>query len=187
MATMNRNVNLEEINSDAFMGITYLAHQTVMQKMIFIGSLVASVGFNLAASFVFHMNSMVGMFISLVPLMVGILFGCNYNEDLSLYNYIHLIVSKPSKLFLSMSTEDFEKLRSSGDRIRQEEIRRNANQKATEEEQKKMLIKLGVGFAVGVLIFVILMIAVVATRNSEGTEEVHHTVSALIWERDFYE
>ena len=35
MATMNRNINLEEINADAFMGIPFLNHQTIIQKVEF--------------------------------------------------------------------------------------------------------------------------------------------------------
>lgn len=35
MASMNRNVNLEEINTDAFMGITYLNYQSLAQKFLF--------------------------------------------------------------------------------------------------------------------------------------------------------
>lgn len=37
MASMNRNVNLEEVNTDAFMGISYLNYQSMLQKVVFIG------------------------------------------------------------------------------------------------------------------------------------------------------
>ena len=36
MAQMNRNVNLEEIDSDALFGIDALKHQTILQKIIFL-------------------------------------------------------------------------------------------------------------------------------------------------------
>ena len=40
MASMNRNVNLEEVNTDAFMGISYLNYQSMLQKVVFIGGIV---------------------------------------------------------------------------------------------------------------------------------------------------
>lgn len=43
MAQMNRNVNLEEIDSDALFGIEALKNQTLMQKIIFFGCLILGV------------------------------------------------------------------------------------------------------------------------------------------------
>ena len=43
MAQMNRNVNLEEIDSDALFGIDALRHQTILQKIIFFGCVIAGV------------------------------------------------------------------------------------------------------------------------------------------------
>ena len=36
MAQMNRNVNLEEIDSDALFGIDALKNQTILQKIVFL-------------------------------------------------------------------------------------------------------------------------------------------------------
>lgn len=38
MAQMNRNVNLEEIDSDALFGIEALKNQTLVQKLVFFGN-----------------------------------------------------------------------------------------------------------------------------------------------------
>ena len=43
MASMNRNVNLEEVNTDAFMGISYLNHQSMLQKVVFVGGIVIGI------------------------------------------------------------------------------------------------------------------------------------------------
>lgn len=43
MAQMNRNVNLEEIDSDALFGIDALKNQTILQKIVFFGSVIAGV------------------------------------------------------------------------------------------------------------------------------------------------
>ena len=41
MPQMNRNVNLEEIDSDALFGIDALKNQTFVQKVVFFGSVIA--------------------------------------------------------------------------------------------------------------------------------------------------
>ena len=43
MAQMNRNVNLEEIDSDALFGIEALKNQTLVQKLVFFGSVISGV------------------------------------------------------------------------------------------------------------------------------------------------
>jgi hypothetical protein len=174
MATMNRNVNLEEINSDAFMGIQYLNHQTVLQKAVLIGGIIIAIGFNLLSSFLWHLNINISILLTLLPLIIGIAFGCNYNEDLSLIKYIKLILFKPSITYNSKPTEDLEQLRNSADRIMQAEIKKK-QQQASPEEQRKLLIKLLVGAAIAIIFFAILLIVVKNTK----TEEVHHTVSTL--------
>ena len=59
MATMNRNVNLEEINTDTFMGIPFLNDQTIGQKIIFWGSLILGIAWNIIGNFAFHLNGIV--------------------------------------------------------------------------------------------------------------------------------
>ena len=84
MASMNRNVSLEEINTDAFMGITYLNYQSLAQKVIFVGGIVVAVGGNLIGTFIFNIGVNVSVFLTFIPLLIGVMCGCNYNEDLSL-------------------------------------------------------------------------------------------------------
>ena len=48
MAQMNRNVNLEEIDSDALFGIEALKNQTLVQKIVFFGSVILGVLFILS-------------------------------------------------------------------------------------------------------------------------------------------
>ena len=43
MAQMNRNVNLEEIDSDALFGIEALKNQTLVQKIVFFGCVLLGV------------------------------------------------------------------------------------------------------------------------------------------------
>ena len=56
MASMNRNVNLEEVNTDAFMGISYLNYQSMLQKVVFIGGIVIGIAINLVGTFLLEIN-----------------------------------------------------------------------------------------------------------------------------------
>lgn len=176
MATMNRNVNLEEINTDAFMGIPYLNYQSPLQKVIFWGSLVVAIGINLIINFFFQINMVLTILFTLLPLMVGIAYGCNYNEDLSLIQYFKLIMFKPTKTYFSCPTEDLQYLRNSAERIRQEEeLKKRQQQQATPEEQRKLLFKLLIGIVIAVVFLVVILVAIYSTK----TEEVHHTISMI--------
>ena len=48
MAQMNRNVNLEEIESDALLGIDALKNQTLLQKIVFFGCVGIGVVLNVS-------------------------------------------------------------------------------------------------------------------------------------------
>lgn len=173
MATMNRNLNLEEVNSDALMGISYLNYQTVSQKVIFFGSIIVGIALNLLGNFLFHIGTGASICITLIPLIVGIAFGCNYNQDLSLIKYVKLLLFKPSVTYYSKPTEDIEQIKNSASRIKKEELlKERQQQQASPEEQKKLLIKL----LIGVIAFIIFMIVILMVISGSRTQEIHHTV-----------
>lgn len=182
MATMNRNVNLEEINSDAFMGITYLQHQTILQKVILFGNIIIAIGMNLLGNFYWNINMNIVILMTLLPLSLGVILGCNYNEDLSLAKYFKLVISKPFKEFYSKPTEDLEQLRNSAERIRMEEEQlKLQNQKVSQEEQKKLLFQLLLGVGLTFILLILILLFIKSTKN----EEVHHTVALVyrLWTR----
>ncbi len=173
MAIMNRNVNLEEINTDAFMGIPYLNYQTLPQKIIFVAGIVTGIVFNLLNSFIWNMGSMASIGITLAPLLIGIAFGCNYNEDLPLYKYFALTVSNPVRHFYSKPTEDLEQIRKKAEQIKNEEQRQIKEQQISDEDQRKLLKTL----VVSALLFFVAIIATVFIIKSLKVEEVHHNIS----------
>ena len=75
MASMNRNVNLEEVNKDAFMGISYLNYQSMLQKVVFIGGIVIGIAINLVGTFLLEININVTMILTLVPILSEWLLG----------------------------------------------------------------------------------------------------------------
>lgn len=175
MATMNRNPNLEEINTDALMGITFLSHQTPGQKIFFFGGVILGIGLNVICNYVLQMNMMVAILLTLIPIMIGIAYGCNYNEDLTLMQYLKLIMFRPSKVYYSKSTEDVVYLRAAEERIRMEELRQEMLEQQSPEARRKVLVKLIVGIVVGILLFVILLIVVMSTK----TDEIHHVATVI--------
>lgn len=179
MASMNRNLNLEEVNSDAFMGIPFLNHQTVMQKVIFWGSIASCVIFNLAGNFFFRLGTAATSIITLVPLALGVAFGCNYNEDLSLIRYLILILSRPSKVYVTKPTEDLEQLHKSEERLKNE-TELEEQKKVTPEQQKQLLIKFIVGVVIGIIFLIIIMVVL----NQPKEEELHHTISMVYQNRN---
>ena len=107
MATMNRNLNLEEVDSDGFMGFDFFKYQTVKQKIIFCVFAVAGIGtlltINLRLIPLPNMLGTIGMFMFIA---IGVLFGCNANKDYSLWQYIKLKFFGKEQLLLFKSTED---------------------------------------------------------------------------------
>ena len=173
MAIMNRNVNLEEINTDAFMGITYLNHQTIFQKVVFI----AGIGLNLLNSFVGNVSTFISLGITLIPLLIGIAFGCNYNEDLTLVQYFILIVSNPVKHYYSRPTEDLSQIRKRAEKLRREEEERQTKASQISDEAQRKLLKRMV--IIGILFLFAIVITVILIKTLK-VEEIHHTVSWIL-------
>lgn len=172
MATMNRNVNLEEVNSDAFMGIPFLKHQTMIQKILFWGCVIIAVVWNIAGTFLLHCNANIIIFTTLIPLALGMAFGCNYNEDLSVLAYLKLILFKPAAVYITKPTEDFEQIKLSATRMDKEAELRERQKDVTPEQQRKLLFKLIGGALIAVVLFIIVLI-VIASKNEDV---LHHVI-----------
>lgn len=172
MATMNRNVNLEEVNSDAFMGIPFLNHQTMLQKVLFWGSVIAAIVWNIVGTFVLHINANIIIFTTLIPLGFGVAFGCNYNEDLSLLSYLKLILFKPAVVYVTKPTEDFEQIKTVAARMDREAELREKQKNVTPEQQHKLLIKLLSGILIAVVLFIIALIVIVSSHE----DVLHHII-----------
>ncbi len=172
MATMNRNVNLEEINSDAFMGIPFLNHQTIGQKVIFWGSVVVAVIWNILGTFLFHINAGIIIALTLVLLAFGVAFGCNYNQDLSLLEYLKLILFKPATAYYTKPVEDLEQIKIAAARMDKEAELLEKQKEVTPEQQRKLLIRLLSGVLIVVLLFVIFLIVLIASKE----DVLHHVI-----------
>lgn len=174
MAQMNRNVNLEEIESDALFGIDALKHQTFLQKIVFFGCLLIGVLLNVCLPIFYGTSTIVCVFLFMTFLLIGVAFGCNYTEDMTYGKYMYCFFFKPKKYLLYASTEDEEWIKNKAEEIRKaEEIKLQKQRQANPEEQKKLLMKL--------IIFIVALVVIIAgvfiysgSKKDEGIK--HHTV-----------
>lgn len=174
MAQMNRNVNLEEIDSDALFGIEALKNQTLMQKIIFFGSVILGVLANVLLPLYYGTPTIVCIMIFMVFLLVGVGFGCNYTEDMTYGRYLYFFFFKPTKPLSYQSTEDVTAIRKKAEEIKkEEEMMLRMKQQANPEEQRKLLIKM-IAF---VLILVVAIGAVFVYAGMKEDSNIHHTVN----------
>ena len=89
MAQMNRNVNLEEIDSDALFGIDALKNQTFLQKVVFFGAVILGVVANVLLPLFYETPRILCVFIFMALLLVGVAFGCNYTEDMTYGKFLY--------------------------------------------------------------------------------------------------
>ena len=175
MAQMNRNVNLEEIDSDALFGIDALKNQTIFQKIIFFGCVLIGVVANVAMPLIWETPRLVCIFVFMFFLLIGVAFGCNYTEDMTYGKYLYYFFFKPSKDLVFKSTEDIKHVKIRAREIRkEEEMTLNRKKQAEPEAQRKLLIKL-VAF---VVILAVVLIGAFAIKSGDQEKvEIHHTVN----------
>lgn len=179
MAQMNRNINLEEIDSDALFGIDALKNQTFFQKVVFFGNVLLGVLVNVCLPVFFDTPKIVCVFIFLALLGIGVGFGCNYTEEMTYGKYLYYFFFRPRKELTYQSTEDMQYVRGKAKEIKkEEELTLQRKHQADPREQRKLLVKL--------IVFVIaLVIGIGAVFVYSGVKErndKHHTVEVNIIE-----
>ena len=121
MAQMNRNVNLEEIDSDALFGIEALKNQTLVQKIVFFGCVLLGVLANVLLPMFYGTPTIVCILIFMAFLLVGVAFGCNYTEDMTYGKYMYCYFFKPVKTLRYESTEDIGRIKKKAEELKKEE------------------------------------------------------------------
>lgn len=176
MAQMSRNVNLEEIDADTLFGIDALKNQSILQKIVFWGSVIAGVFLNVLLPLYFEISSIICVFIFLGLLLIGVAFGCNYTEDMTYGKYMMYFFFKPTTSLFYQSTEDVEHIREKGLEIKKEEdLAFRRHQQANPKEQKKLLIKV-VAF---LIVLVISITAAFIYSSIKEKQNLHHSVEIV--------
>lgn len=106
MFSYERNVNLEEIKTTPLLEIELLKYSSKQQLGLIIMTVVLSIGLMLYDSFVIKDNSLFSAMIACLPMVIGVLFGCQYTPELPLYLYIIKLFGKQKKTYYMVSTED---------------------------------------------------------------------------------
>ena len=181
MAQMNRNVNLEEIDSDALFGIDALKNQTILQKIVFFGSVIAGVLLNVLLPLYYNTPRIACILMFLGLLLIGVAFGCNYTEDMTYGKYLYCFFFKPSTTLFYESTEDVEKVKEKAVILkREEDMKLRRQQQADPVAQRKLLLKL-------VLFVVVIAVAIGSVFIYKGINKdsnLHHEVEEVMEEAD---
>ena len=176
MAQMNRNVNLEEIDADALFGIDALKNQTILQKIVFFGSVIAGVLANVLLPLFFETPRIICILIFMALLMIGVAVGCNYTEDMTYGKYLYFFFFKPSTPLFYKSTEDVAGIREAAKKIEaEEELLLRRKQQADPKAQRKLLIKV-------IIFVVVLMIAIggiFIAGNIKDNNNLHHRAEEI--------
>lgn len=171
MASMYRNTNLEEIEVDSFLGIEFLKYQSLKQKIIFFSGFVVGLGVLLLFTLWLKINPFVSLLCVLPFVAISVLFGCNYNQDLSLFKYLILLLREPVKTFVNIPTEDIRYIRKKAKEY--ENVSNTSDDEVNVEEHRKKLRKLIITAIVIVLVFTIVIVSILILQNDTG---VHHTI-----------
>lgn len=174
MATMPRNINLEEVGTDALFGIEYLNHQTILQKIFFFGGIALGIIWNIVGNFFLHCNVALIILGTLICIFFGVILGCNFNQDLTLIQYFKLIFFHSETIYVSKPTEELKQIKQANAKmIKEKELREKQQQSVSAEEQHKFLIKV---LAVVGIVFLLFVLIVILLLNGQQ-EDVHHIVN----------
>ena len=172
---VDRNVNLEEIGSEAFLGVPFLEHQTLGQKIILGVSVLTGMGMFFVSSFLLHLNNNLAALTVFLPIILGVLFGGNYNQDFSLARYFLLKITKPFTKLSLTSTEDIGEINLKLADVKRQNQEVLEHTEMTEEDKKRSIMKLVL--ILGLLAVVLIAgLVVVPKLLPEKAPELHHTV-----------
>lgn len=176
MVSLNRNFNIEEVDTRLF-NIGILKYQTIPQKIILYGGIITGIALNVILPYTAHTPTIVNTLIFLAIAGVGILFGGNYNQDMSLIKYLLYRMSKTSDFVEPGSTESVEYLKQNSIQIEAEERKKAmalmSRDPAASKRMLKMLITLLIVIFAGIGGLAVLF----AWKTSQKPVETitHHT------------
>lgn len=177
MVSANRNFDLEEINTD-LIDLPYIKHQTFLQKVIFVGGIAAGIGAALILTFM-DVSPIVNSLIFIVSCSFAVIFGGNYNEDLSLWKYLVLRLTKKGEYLRPSSTEDGAYLESLSADFEKSNIEKSRDLKLRDPGAQKKMLK--------VLIIIIVLFAslitgvflLVALKKGREDNGLHHEAAIV--------
>ncbi len=173
MPQMERNLDLENVDSDTLFGLEALKHQSIGQKILFYGCLIAGILANTVMPRFLHTPGIVNVLTFTVLLAIGIAGGCNYTQDMSYGKYVICMLFEKKKMLTYKSTEDVRFLA----RLRM----RNTEKKEPEAGQQKKMVAKAILL---VLALIALLTGLYLWQGKKQAEGIHHETTE---ERGTYE
>lgn len=180
MVATNRNFNIEEIDTD-LIDLPFIKHQTVLQKIIFYGCVIGGIGTMLVLTFTTEIPAILTTLLFLLFGGVGVLFGGNYNEDLSLWQYIIYKLTQRTAYLEPVSSEDARAIEREAARIERDEKAKENDVRARDPNESRRMLKMLLTI---VIVFVTLIVGLVAviTYRKGTTDTTHHTIETVVEE-----
>ena len=125
----------------------------------------------LLLTLLFKWNPFLSLLCAVPFVGVSILFGCNYNQDLSLFRYLILVLREPITHYINLPTEDIRYIRAKAEEFNNDIT--ISSEESNIGEHKKRLRNLIVRAIIIVIVFAIVMIILFIFKNDAG---VHHTI-----------
>ncbi|MCR5338174.1 MAG: hypothetical protein K6E75_06415 [Lachnospiraceae bacterium] len=173
MPQMERNVDLEKIDSDTLFGIEALRYQRLGQKVLFYGCLLAGVGANTLMPHFLHTPGIINVLAFAFFLMIGIAGGCNYSQEMTYGRYLMSVLFEEKKILSYRSGEDIRFLKETevGSNGQKAEGAKQI-QKQDAGERKRMLA----AFIVMILVLVIVLTGIYAGARQKEISNIHHEI-----------
>ncbi len=171
MPQMERNLDLESVDSDTLFGIEALKHQSIGQKIIFYGCLLGGILANTAMPRFFHTPGVINVLTFTALLAIGITAGCNYTQDMSYGKYVFCMLFGKKKVLPYKSPED----------LRHPERRQKTVEKKQDEKSQK---KMAASALLMILALIAMLSGIYIWQGKKEAEGVHHEIRE---ERRIYE
>ncbi len=172
MVFYERNIDIEAIDTDSFLGIKLLSNQSIGQKLIFWGSVGLSVA-AVSALYFLGIPAIIYILVMIAILGVGVLFGTNYNDYLSLFQYAKGQFQKKVVNFESYPVSDVKRIRREGKVLRGMDEKLLKDASGFDKKASRRMLRAGAAFIVAALIALFAMIAI--KRQMDAPRPAIHT------------
>lgn len=176
MVSTRRNFNLEEVNTD-LIDVPYIKNQSFLQKIIFFGGIIGGIAFIIVGQFVFHLPRLASIAVFMLCAFAAVLFGGNYNQDLTLFQYVKYKLTHNEKYLPPVSTEDAKYIEGKSREIEQKESEKARNLQTRDPAESKRLLRVLLIFLVIIVGAVIAVAVVSKSRKVDTTKIDHRTVN----------
>ena len=173
MPQMERNINLETIDSDTLFGIEALRYQSFGQKVFFYGCLLAGVGANTLMPHFLHTPGIINILAFGFFLMIGIAGGCNYSQDMTYGKYLMCVLFEEKKTLPYRSGEDVRYLKETIAGASEAKVEEQKQNKVQDEKQRRKMLG---AFITMILILVIAMTGIYAGARKKEANDIHHEI-----------